>query len=179
MDVLRLRAELELQLLVYTTTRDLRHICNLHHSSWQCNLTHWAKSGIKPKSSWILVRFISTAPQWELPMMTSLKTQSIWVLNSLLDLFIRLSIITSLSFMWYGSPLQLDHVWSLCQLSLSPDFLLFCLPLQVYQDSAGLSKLIAMNKQMNNSKSVPIIQEKFYVNWFWGRLTYIRFGLFM
>ena len=37
----------------------------------------------QPKSSWILVRFISTAPQWEHPMMTFLKTQSIWVLNCL------------------------------------------------------------------------------------------------
>ena len=30
------------------------------------SLTHWARPGIKPASSWILVRFISTEPQWEL-----------------------------------------------------------------------------------------------------------------
>ena len=30
------------------------------------SLTHWAKPGIKPASSWILVRFVSTAPQREL-----------------------------------------------------------------------------------------------------------------
>ena len=29
-------------------------------------LTHWERSGIKPVSWWILVRFISAAPQWEL-----------------------------------------------------------------------------------------------------------------
>ena len=30
------------------------------------SLTHWARPGIKPAASWILVRFVSTAPQWEL-----------------------------------------------------------------------------------------------------------------
>ena len=30
------------------------------------SLTHWARPGIKPVSSWILVRFISTGPHWEL-----------------------------------------------------------------------------------------------------------------
>ena len=29
-------------------------------------LTHWARPGIKPVSSWILVRFLSTKPLWEL-----------------------------------------------------------------------------------------------------------------
>ena len=33
------------------------------------SLTHWARSGIKPMSSWILVGFITTEPQWELPVM--------------------------------------------------------------------------------------------------------------
>ena len=42
-------------------------ICSLHHSS--CNtvsLTHRVRPGIEPVSSWILVGFISAAPQWEL-----------------------------------------------------------------------------------------------------------------
>ena len=35
----RLGAELELQLLTYTTaTPDLSHICNLHQSLWQCQI---------------------------------------------------------------------------------------------------------------------------------------------
>ena len=40
----------------------------LHHISQQCRiLTHWARTGIKPTSSWILVRGISAEPQLELP----------------------------------------------------------------------------------------------------------------
>ena len=38
MEVPRLRVELELQLLAYTTataTQDLSHVCDLPHSSWQ------------------------------------------------------------------------------------------------------------------------------------------------
>ena len=31
------------------------------------SLTHWARSGIEPTTSWFLVRFISTVPRWELP----------------------------------------------------------------------------------------------------------------
>ena len=41
MEVLRLGVELELQLPIYTTARalqDLSHICDLHHSSWQCQI---------------------------------------------------------------------------------------------------------------------------------------------
>ena len=40
MEVPRLGVELELRLPAYTTaiaTKDLSHVCNLHHSSWQ----HW------------------------------------------------------------------------------------------------------------------------------------------
>ena len=29
--------------------------------------THWERPGVKPKSLWILVRFIAATPQWELP----------------------------------------------------------------------------------------------------------------
>ena len=39
MDVSRLGVELELKLLAHTTataTLDLRHVCDLHHSSQQC-----------------------------------------------------------------------------------------------------------------------------------------------
>ena len=31
------------------------------------SLTHWARPGIEPTTSWFLVRFVSAAPQWELP----------------------------------------------------------------------------------------------------------------
>ena len=32
------------------------------------SLTHWVRPGIEPMSLWILVRFITTGPQWELPL---------------------------------------------------------------------------------------------------------------
>ena len=41
MDVPRLEVESELQLLAYTTataSRDLSQVCDLHHSSWQCQI---------------------------------------------------------------------------------------------------------------------------------------------
>ena len=62
----RLGVKSKLQLLAYATateTRDQSHVCNLHHSSRQ---DHWARPGIKPAFSWILVRFVTTEPQWEL-----------------------------------------------------------------------------------------------------------------
>jgi len=33
------------------------------------SLTHWARPGIKPTSSWIRVRFITAEPRWELPIL--------------------------------------------------------------------------------------------------------------
>ena len=46
---------------------DLSHVCNLHHiHSNARSLTHWAVPGIKPMSSWILVKFVTAEPQWEL-----------------------------------------------------------------------------------------------------------------
>ena len=39
----------------------------LHHShSHAGSLTHWARPGLKPESSWILVRFVTAEPWWEL-----------------------------------------------------------------------------------------------------------------
>ena len=41
---------------------------SLHHShSNSESLTHEARPGIEPVSSWILVGFVSAEPQWELP----------------------------------------------------------------------------------------------------------------
>ena len=40
----------------------------LHHSSHKArSLTHRARPGIEPACSWMLVRFVSTEPQQELP----------------------------------------------------------------------------------------------------------------
>ena len=70
MEVPRLGVESEWQLPAYTTataTPGLSCVCALHHSSWQrWILTHWARPGIEPASSWILVGFVSAVPQREL-----------------------------------------------------------------------------------------------------------------
>ena len=69
----RLRVKSELQLPTYATataTRDPSRVYNLRHSSWQCwaeSPTHSAKPGIEPASSWLLVRFISSVLQQQLP----------------------------------------------------------------------------------------------------------------
>ena len=53
----------------------LRHSCRNIRSKPVCNyitahgnarsLTHWARPGIEPASSWILVRFVSAEPRWK------------------------------------------------------------------------------------------------------------------
>ena len=69
MEIPRLGVKPKLYLLAYTTATvipDPSHVCDLHHSSWQHQiLTHCTRPGIKPASSWIIVRFISTEPRWE------------------------------------------------------------------------------------------------------------------
>ena len=70
MEVSRLGVKWELQLLVYTIatgTRDLSHICDLHHSSQQGQIPD-PLPGIEPTSSRMLVVFISAELQWELPL---------------------------------------------------------------------------------------------------------------
>ena len=50
MEVPMLRAESELQLLVYTTviaTWDLSHVCDLHHSSRQCQILNPLSKGAR------------------------------------------------------------------------------------------------------------------------------------
>ena len=70
MEVPRLGVKSELQLPAQTTatatatatsTPDPSHICDLHHSSWQCRILNpLAKPGIKPVSLWIFVGLVST-----------------------------------------------------------------------------------------------------------------------
>ena len=80
MEVPRLGIESELQLQAYsiataTATWDPSRMCNLHHSWQQCRyLTYWARPGIEPASSSLLVRFVSTVPQQEFPPSTFLIT---------------------------------------------------------------------------------------------------------
>ena len=59
--------ESELHILVYATataTWDLAHTTAQGNTG---SLTHWARPEIKTVSSWILVGFITTEPQWEFP----------------------------------------------------------------------------------------------------------------
>ena len=58
MEIPRLGVESELQLPAYTTAQAM-----WDPSSWQ----HWARPGMEPMSSWILVGFVNTESQWELP----------------------------------------------------------------------------------------------------------------
>ena len=52
---------------------------SLHHSHSNArSLTHWARPGIEPTSSWFLVGFVSAAPQWELPEHCYLEEQINW-----------------------------------------------------------------------------------------------------
>ena len=59
MEAPKLGVESELQLPAYTrvtATPDPNHVCDLHHSSRNArSLTHWAKPGIKPETSWFIV----------------------------------------------------------------------------------------------------------------------------
>ena len=63
MKVSRLGVELELQPPAYTTATamwDSSHICDQYHSSQQCwILSSQARPEIKPKSTWILVGFVT------------------------------------------------------------------------------------------------------------------------
>ena len=72
MEIPRLGVESELQLpatvtATATATQDLSHVCNLHHSPWQCqilnSLNHSKKPRTEPTSSWILVGFVTAEPR--------------------------------------------------------------------------------------------------------------------
>ena len=69
MEVPRLGVKLESQLPAYATapaTQDPSHVCDATAHSNTRSLTHWAKPGVTPTSSWILVRFVIAEPGWEL-----------------------------------------------------------------------------------------------------------------
>ena len=73
MEVPRLGVESDLQLLVYITATAMGGgfwAMSATYTTAHGNprsLTHWVRPGIKPATSWILVGFITTEPQWELP----------------------------------------------------------------------------------------------------------------
>ena len=68
MEVPRAGIKSKVQLLAYTAataTQDPSGLCSLHHSSLT-HLTHWVRPGSQPVTTWFLVTFVFTAPQWEL-----------------------------------------------------------------------------------------------------------------
>ena len=76
MEVSRLGVESELQLPAYTTATpmpDLSRLCSLHPqlTAMPNPLTYGVRPGIEPASSWILVRFVTTEPCRELPLVSS------------------------------------------------------------------------------------------------------------
>ena len=78
----RLGVKSALLLPAYTVaiaTQDLSHVFDLStaHSNTR-SLTQWTRPGIEPTFSWILVRFITAEPQWELHHMVLI---DFWVLN--------------------------------------------------------------------------------------------------
>ena len=78
-EVARLGAESELQLPTYATATAIpnsSHICDLHHSLQQCQILNPLRPGLKPASSWMLVWFTTTEPQWELPAFSPLKEKN-------------------------------------------------------------------------------------------------------
>ena len=66
----RLGVELELQLPVYTTAAkretQAKSVTSATAHISSGSLTHCLGPGIEPKSSWMIVRFVTTEPQWEL-----------------------------------------------------------------------------------------------------------------
>ena len=68
MEVPTLGVQLELELPAYTraiATPDPSRFCDLQNGNTR-SLTHWARPGIKPATSWFLVGFVSTVPWREL-----------------------------------------------------------------------------------------------------------------
>ena len=69
MEVPRLGVKSELQLLAYATAsamQDPSGVCDLHHSSWQRQIPDpLNEARNQTRILWILVRFVSTVPQWE------------------------------------------------------------------------------------------------------------------
>ena len=102
-EVPRLGVELELQLPAYTQPQPQQHQIQIRavfatyttaHSNAR-SLTRWVRPGIKPSSSWILVRFVSAEPWWEL-LMTSF-TNGMWQ-----------------KWCWVSSRLTFKRIGSLC-----------------------------------------------------------------
>ena len=78
------------------TMQDPSHVCDLHHISCQGpTLTHRARPGIEPASSWILVQFVTSEPWWKLHCchFKSHKMLLQYLIQLLIYIFMSLSIV--------------------------------------------------------------------------------------
>ena len=71
MEFHRLEVELELQRPAHTeaiSKPDVSLVCDLYTTAHgnAGSITHGARPGIEPATSWFLVVFVATAPRWEL-----------------------------------------------------------------------------------------------------------------
>ena len=106
-------------------------------------LTHWARPGIKP-TTWLLVRFISTAPQWELPQTLAFKKY----------------------FLLYGTRAPQKNGWLQGKYKKSLDHLIVQESHTVINNAGtvkhtrvNLKKTITINKQWEKSTTSLIIKE--------------------
>ena len=71
--------------------------------------THWERPGIKPATSWILVGFVSDAPQWELPYTKFLTSSPIMYIHKCdIQVFMKAKNIIKVN------NLQLDNIFFPC-----------------------------------------------------------------
>ena len=97
---------------------DPSSICDLYHSSWQRHIPDPLREArIEPTSSWILVWFLSTAPQWELYALNLLVStpaaQSLSSPHLILTLLVSCCLSTHLSpsFGW-SVPMRINYLHS-------------------------------------------------------------------
>ena len=79
------------------------------------SLTHWVRTGIKPTTSWFLVRFVSTAPRWELLLFLHLLR---WSWFFFLFLILLMWCMTSINLHILNHPCELgmNPTWSWCMI---------------------------------------------------------------
>ena len=119
MEVARLEVEVELQLLPMPQSEQYRiWAASATYTTAHGNtgaLTHWARPGMEPASSWILFRFVTTEPQWELPDLCSKSwlchfSVSFWA-KSLISLFpgFLINKIVTLMHKYFRSFMKIKH----------------------------------------------------------------------
>ena len=120
MKIPRLGVELELQLLACLTATAMPDpAASATYITAHSNtgyLTHWARPGIEPASSWILVRLISAVPQWgtclfsfflfvvrtlHIPFLSQFQEHNTVLLTTVAMLYIRSSALKVCTLWWY------------------------------------------------------------------------------